>query len=227
MCPMNGFKKTVIAIDGPAASGKGTLARKVAEKLNFAHMDTGALYRATAFEVIDCGLSIKDAKDAVDGAQILVKKIENASSPDDVLGNPALRQDDVGQAASKIAAIPRVREVLNDLQRDFAKDPGNAYSGAVLDGRDIGTVICPDADFKFFVTADVEIRAERRLKELQSKGLDATYGAVLSDMRERDERDSGRKASPMRAAEDATVIDSSDLSPDEMLDKVLKIVEEG
>lgn len=218
--------KPVIAIDGPAASGKGTLVRALADKLNFAFMDTGALYRATAFELISSGLSAKDHRDAADAAQILVKKIEQAQTPDEILGNKSLREDKIGKEASTIAAYPDVREVLNDLQRTFAENPGKPYKGAVLDGRDIGTVICPNADLKLFITAKTEIRAKRRVKELQSRGIVATYEAVLKDMRERDARDAEREAAPMKPADDAVIIDSSDLDAGEMLDKVLDLVKQ-
>ncbi len=222
---MDTQNKMIIAIDGPAASGKGTLARKLAEKLDCAYMDTGALYRAAAFELLNAGLSLRDENDARDAAQILVKKIQKATNPDDILGNATLREDRIGQQASKIAAHPRVREVLSDLQRGFAINPGKGFQGAVLDGRDIGSVIVPNAPLKLFITASVEIRAKRRLKELQSRGIAATYGAVLKDMRERDARDSGRKAAPMKPADDAIIIDSSDLDAGEMLGKALGLVE--
>jgi len=170
------MSKNIIAIDGPAASGKGTLARSLAARLGFAHMDTGALYRATALEVHDAGLSAQDENDARDGAQILAQKIANAASPSDVLDNPALRTDQIGQQASIVAAHPRVREVLKNIQTDFAENPGKGYNGAILDGRDIGTIIVPDAPLKLFITANVEIRAKRRLKELQSRGLPLHMG---------------------------------------------------
>ena len=217
--------KPIIAVDGPAASGKGTMARKLAQKLDFAYMDTGILYRGVAFEIIDTGLSIKDKRDAIDAAQNLIKKIKN-TDPNKVLGNPRLRDDDIGQAASIIAVIPEVREILNDLQKDFARNPGIHAEGAVLDGRDIGTVICPDADIKFFVTAKTEVRAKRRLKELHSKRIAATYGDVLDDMLERDSRDAQRKSAPLAQAKDAIVIDNSDLNAEETLEMALKIVRE-
>ncbi len=226
MCAMNTQNKMIIAIDGPAASGKGTLARALAKKLNFAHMDTGALYRATAFELIGSGLSTRDKKDAVDAAQILVKKINNAQQPADILDNASLREDRIGLEASKIAAYPRVREVLRALQRSFLENPGKGFAGAILDGRDIGTVIAPSAPLKLFVTASVEVRAERRLKELQSKGLAVTYGAVLKDMRERDTRDTERKAAPMKPADDAVIVDSSDLDAGQMLEKAMFLAKE-
>ena len=220
------MSKPVIAVDGPAASGKGTVARKLAEALNFAYMDTGILYRAVAFEVVDSGFSIKDKRDCIDAAKTLIKKIMNSPNPEKITGNPRLRDDDIGQAASKVAAIPQVRETLNDLQRQFAKKPGTGVNGAILDGRDIGTVICPDANLKLFITAKIETRAKRRLKELQSKGIAATYGTVLDDMRERDSRDAQRKDAPMTRAEDAIIIDNSNLNADETLEMALKTAKE-
>ena len=220
------MSKPVIAVDGPAASGKGSLARKLAENLNFAYMDTGILYRGTAFEVLDSGLSIKDKRDCIDAAQNLIKKIQNSPNPNKILGNPRLRDDDIGQAASITAAIPEVRKTLNDLQKNFTKNPGHGVEGAILDGRDIGTVICPDADVKLFVTAKIEIRAKRRLKDLQSKGIAATYGTVLDDMRERDSRDAQRSEAPLARAKDAVIIDNSDLNAEETLEMALKIIKE-
>ncbi len=216
----------VIAIDGPAASGKGTLAKNIAQELNCAHLDTGALYRAVAYEVLSTGLSIKDPRDCRDAAQIMVKEIKKARKPEDVLGNPTLREDKISGSASIVAAIPQVREVLLKLQQDFAKNPGPGFKGAVLDGRDVGTVICPNADVKLFVTAKTEIRAQRRVKELQSRGIAATYSTVLNDMRERDARDAGRKTAPMKPATDAITVDSSDLNADELLDKALDIIKD-
>jgi len=218
--------KPVIAVDGPAASGKGTVARKIAQKLNYAYMDTGILYRGVAFEVIDQGLSTKDKRDVLDAGKIFVKKLKNAINTKTILENPRLRDDDIGNAASKIAALPKLREILNDLQKDFAKNPGDQYDGAVLDGRDIGTIICPNADLKLFITAETTIRAKRRVKELQSKGIDATYGTVLDDMRERDKRDSERNDAPMTRAEDAIIIDNSTLDADETLELALKYTKE-
>lgn len=206
----------VIAIDGPAASGKGTLSRNLAKELNFAHMDTGALYRAVAFEVLSVGGNPALESEALSGAYVLSEKLRSGDVSA-VLGNPALRAEDVGQAASIVAGIQGVRDVLVDIQRDFANDPPEGLSGSILDGRDIGTVICPSALLKLYVTASLEIRAQRRLKELQSKGLDVMYEAVLEDMRARDARDSDRKAAPLRPAQDAVVIDSSTLDEGQML----------
>lgn len=204
----------IIAIDGPAASGKGTLARELAEALNFAHMDTGALYRAVGYEVLKAGGEPENETDALAGCKILAEKLEGS----DPLSNPDLRTDESGNAASKVAVIQSVRDALITIQRNFAQNPAARYEGAILDGRDIGTVICPDAPLKLYVTANMEIRAERRTKELQSKGLDVTNRAVLEDMRARDARDSGRKAAPLRPAEDAIVIDTSNLDQAEMLE---------
>ncbi len=213
--------KAVIAIDGPAASGKGTLARSLAQKLDFGFLDTGALYRAVACAMLAQGQDPDDPEEAGRAAQAL----RDAFSPA-LLENPALRLDETGRAASKIAVVPAVRQALFDLQRNFAASPGNGFRGAILDGRDIGTVICPEAPLKLFITASTEIRAERRLKELQSKGIEATYEAVLKDMRERDARDAARQAAPMKPAEDAVIIDSSALSAAEMLEKALDIARE-
>lgn len=221
------MRSPIIAIDGPAASGKGTLARRLAAAFDFAYLDTGALYRATAFEVLQAGLSLLDKNDARDAAQLLQKKLARAVSPLEILGNAALRDDKIGSAASVIAAYPAVREVLLGLQRDFAKSPGNGFKGAILDGRDIGSVICPDADLKLFVTAEVKVRAKRRLKELQSRGLTVTYGSVLEDLRARDARDAGRKDAPMVVADDAITIDTSDLNADEAFEKALIIAQQS
>ncbi len=209
----------IIAIDGPAASGKGTIGRKIAQKLNFAFLDTGALYRAVAHIVLTAGHDPSDEAAALAAAQTL----KDTLKPGD-LDNPALRTDDVGSAASKVAAFEPVRSALFNLQRDFAQNPPEGFTGAVLDGRDIGTVICPDADAKLFITASTEIRAERRYKELQSKGIGVTKAAILTDMRERDERDSTRGTAPLKPAEDAQILDTSDLSADEAFDQALALV---
>ncbi len=212
----------IIAIDGPSASGKGTLSRGLAEALNFAHMDTGALYRAVGYEVLQSGGNPEDEGDALAACAALKAKISDPST----LNNPDLRNEQTGAAASKVAAVQSVRDFLLNLQREFAESPGEGFVGAVLDGRDIGTVICPDAPLKLYITASADIRAKRRMKELQSKGLAVTYEAVLKDMRERDARDAGRKDAPMKPAGDAIVIDSSDLNAGEMLEQALKLAKE-
>lgn len=205
----------IIAIDGPAAAGKGTLAKRLAAKLDFAHLDTGSIYRATAKKVLDEGGDPADETVAADVARRL--------GAADIAAD-GLRTEDVGQAASKVSAIPGVRAALLQFQRDFAARPPGGKSGAVLDGRDVGTVVCPDADAKLFVTASVEVRAKRRFKELQESGQDAIYARVLQEMQERDERDTNRAVAPLKPADDATVIDTSELDADQAFEMALAAV---
>lgn len=195
----------IIAIDGPAAAGKGTLARRVAEALGFHHLDTGLLYRAVGVRCEQEGISPQEA------AQSLL--------PED-LKRPDLRGETAGQAASKVAAIPEVRAALVAFQRRFARQA----PGAVLDGRDIGTVICPDAEVKLFVTASVEKRAERRVKELLAKGESVIAERVLQDLKDRDARDSARDVAPMASADDAILLDTSDMDADAVLLAALSII---
>ena len=204
-------RSMVVAIDGPAARGKGTLSRRIAEHYGFAHLDTGALYRAVGLAVVRAGGDPADAIAATEAARKL-------TPGDDILSDPALRHDTAAQAASKVAVVPEVREALLDFQRRFASNPPGNARGAVLDGRDIGTVVCPKADVKFFVTASVEVRAARRLKELQERGIPAIPGDVLEDMKARDERDSQRAVAPLRPADDAFVLDTSALDADQAFD---------
>ena len=213
----------IIAIDGPAASGKGTLARKLAQQLGYPYMDTGKLYRAAAYELLEEGLSTKDKKDAVRAAKILAKKIKN-HGVEDILNNTTLKEDRIGNAASQVAAIPEVRTALLDIQRQFAQSPEASVNGAILDGRDIGTVICPDADVKLFITAELGVRAERRLKELQSKGLSVTYSTVLEDMRARDARDAHTLNAHEAEGYSTNVVDTTLMTPDEAFDEALKII---
>lgn len=194
-----------IAIDGPAASGKGTIARALANRFDFAHLDTGLLYRAV-------GAASLQGMEPIDAAQTL--------SPE-ALEDPALRTAKVAQAASKVAAIPEVRQALLDFQRAFAGRAG----GAVLDGRDIGTVICPQAKVKLFVTADATTRARRRHAELHGRGDDVSYAEVLRDVEERDARDKGRSDAPLRAADDATLLDTTRLSIEDAIARAIAIVE--
>ena len=207
----------IIAIDGPAASGKGTLARKLAEALDFAHLDTGKLYRAVGHAVLKAGDDPTDPKDAERAALALDPSR---------LSDPELALDTVADAASKVAVIPGVRAALLAFQRDFAASPPGGAEGAVLDGRDVGTVICPDAPVKLFVTADVEVRAERRHKELLNRGEASIYARVLEELRARDDRDRGRKDAPLKAADDAIVLDTSSLTAEEAFLQALRIVEE-
>ena len=195
----------VVAVDGPAAAGKGELTRRLARHFNLARLDTGLLYRAVGWAVLQEKGDPADVGMALDCAKALIAAD---------LENPDLRSEAAGSAASKVAAIPAVRTQLIDFQRNFAKRPPDGAKGAVLDGRDIGTVICPDAHAKLFLTATAEIRAERRLKELQAKGVEAIGSAVLRDMMERDARDAQRSVAPLEPAKDAFVLDTSDLDAD-------------
>ncbi|WP_420403352.1 (d)CMP kinase [Nisaea sp.] len=205
----------IIAIDGPAAAGKGTLARRLADELGFAYLDTGSLYRAVGVMLLRADRDPADASAAAEAARNLDRSI---------LDSPALRTAEAGVAASKVAAVPEVRAALKDFQRGFATTPPGGAGGAILDGRDIGTVICPDADRKLFVTASVEARATRRFKELQERGEAAIYARVLQDMRERDARDAGRSDAPMVQADDAVLIDTSSMTPDEAYAAALEVI---
>jgi len=207
----------VVAIDGPAASGKGTLARRIAEALGFDHLDTGALYRAVAVLVLRAGESPDDAAAAAAAA----RRLDPADAG--VLSDPDLRSGPAGAGASKVAAVPEVRAALLDFQRRFAAAPPGGR-GAVLDGRDIGSVVCPDATAKLFVTADVQVRAERRWKELQARGGDASLPSVLADMQERDARDSRRAVAPLTVAAGAFVLDTSSMNPDQAFETALSHV---
>lgn len=204
----------IIGIDGPSAAGKGTLALRLAEKLSLAYLDTGSLYRAVGLKLLREG---KDPENATEATQVA----EDLSPTDPILNDSDLRIEAAGVAASKTSAIPGVRSALLDFQRRFAHNPPENAKGAVLDGRDIGTVVCPNADFKLFITASTEKRAERRFLELQEKGIEAIYDRVLSDMVERDKRDSSRAVAPLTAAEDAFVLDTSDLDADAVFDRVM------
>ncbi len=195
----------IIAIDGPAASGKGTLARRLARHFGLAHLDTGRLYRAAALRALDAGGD--PAEEAV------AEKAAKAVHAGD-LDDPRLSEERVAQAASVVAAIPAVRRALLAFQRDFAHHPPDGAKGAVLDGRDIGTVICPEAEAKLFITATPEARAARRVRELREGGETAIYEAVLQDMKDRDARDSQRRAAPLVPADDAYVLDTTALDAD-------------
>lgn len=202
----------IIAIDGPAASGKGTLAKRIAAHFGFACLDTGLLYRAVARDVLARDGSLEDETLAIACARTL-----DATSLDD----PSLRLPGVGDAASIVARVPAVRRQLLEFQRDFARQS----PGAVLDGRDIGTVVCPDADIKIFVTADVEVRAKRRTAELQRRGEPVTYERVLEVIRRRDERDAGRADAPMKPAADAHLIDTTHLDIQAAFDVAVGLIE--
>ena len=206
----------IIAIDGPAASGKGTLARNLAQLLGYAHLDSGALYRLVGKVVLDSQTSPDDLSNILR----ITKEVYESFSLDS-LKNKDLRNDQVGAITSQIATIGGVREILLDLQRNFAHNPPPPCQGSILDGRDIGTVVCPDAALKLYVIADPETRAKRRYKELQLTDIAVTYEAVLDDMRARDARDQGRKEAPLKAAEDAVLLDTSELSAEEALNRAM------
>jgi cytidylate kinase len=190
----------VIAVDGPSAAGKGTLGRRLAQHLGLAYLDTGLLYRAIADRVVAEGASPEDEAKALAAARSLTLSD---------LSDPELRSERISAAASRVAAIPAVREAVLGLQRRFAAQPPYEAPGAVLDGRDIGTVVCPDAPVKIFVTGSPEARAERRHRELLGLGRESIYSRVLQDMIERDRRDRTRPVSPLVPAPDALIIDSS------------------
>ncbi len=202
----------IIAIDGPAASGKGTLARRLASHYGLAYLDTGSLYRAVAHGVLTEGGNPADEEDAVASARRLgTYDIDDAD----------LRTPDVSRAASQVAAIPAVRAAILDFQRQFAATP----PGAVLDGRDIGTIVCPYADVKLFVTASPEARAKRRFLELTASGTDVTEAQVLHDLTERDRRDSGRSVAPLTQAADAHLLDTTNLDIEAAFDAAVGIID--
>lgn len=203
----------IIAVDGPSAAGKGTLARGLAKALGFHFLDTGSLYRAVGLMMLRHGKSLNDT----DSAAHFAATLDLPSIRDD-----DLRNEDVAHAASRISVYPKVRANLLQFQRDFARKA----PGAVLDGRDIGTVVCPDADLKFFVTAATDVRARRRFDELKGLGHETTYDAVLDDVMARDERDATRATAPSVMADDAIMIDTSELTADEVLKAVLDVVRE-
>jgi cytidylate kinase len=202
----------VIAVDGPAASGKGTIARALADHFGLPHMDTGLLYRAVALNLWRWG------GDAGNEFEALRACDDFGFDP----GDPDLRSEPVSKIASMISAYPSVRTALLRRQQDFAAQKG----GAVLDGRDIGTVIAPHADVKLFVTASAEVRAQRRLKELLQRSMNAHYDDVLADIHARDERDAGREVAPLQAAGDAITLDTSDLDADGAISAAIRLVEE-
>jgi cytidylate kinase len=215
----------VIALDGPAASGKGTLARRIAAELGYAWLDTGLLYRAAGIIAADAGANPAEAVAAAEAARTLARRV--ADDGPAVLDDPRLRGDQAADAASKLSAVPAARAALLELQRAFARSPsshGRPAAGAVLDGRDIGTVVCPDAEVKLYVVAAVEERARRRVKELQGRGQAAIYQAVLEDLKQRDARDSQRAVAPLKPADDAFLLDTSALDADQALAAALSII---
>ena len=210
----------IIAVDGPAASGKGTLARRLAAHFDFAYLDTGALYRAVALSVILAGGNLENESDAVAAAESLdMARLEDSDFA------ARLRTAETGLAASIVAAMPRVRAAILAAQRQFATQPPDGKKGAILDGRDIGTIVCPDAAAKLFITARAEIRAERRFAELRVNDGSLNLETVLADIHARDARDEGRATAPMKQADDAPLLDTSDLSIEEAFVAALALVE--
>jgi len=205
----------IVAVDGPVAAGKGTLARRLAEMLDLAYLDTGSIYRAVAAKLLDAGADPTDP--------VAAEAVARDLRPEDLVRGD-LRREAVGQAASVVSSLPAVRAALLAFQRDFAAHPPGGKAGAVLDGRDIGTVVCPDADFKFFVTASPEARAERRHKELRARGEESIYARVLQDLKERDARDSARSVAPLKAAEEAITLDTTDMAIDAAFAAILAFV---
>jgi cytidylate kinase len=232
----------IIAIDGPSASGKGTIARQLAAQLGFAYLDTGLLYRAVGFAVMSAGGDPADPELAEQAALALALRLSGnhpamgvappESRPQAIIAaidfarlmnDDVLRAEEASVAASKVAAVPAVRAALLKFQKDFCANPPGGVGGAVLDGRDIGTVIAPHARVKIFVTASTEVRAQRRFKELQGRGLAAHYVGVLADLKERDVRDAERAIAPTVPAFDAILLDTTELNSDEALKRALQI----
>ena len=207
----------IIAVDGSAASGKGTLAKRLAAHFDLAHLDTGGLYRALALYLMRQRISVETAEETVAAAAIADLDLR-------LIDDPVIRDDAVAHMASVIAAMPAVRAGFLHLQRDFASTPP-VGSGAILDGRDIGSVVLPDAPIKFFVDADIEIRARRRTNELQAAGQSVIFRDVLADMQARDARDRGRTIAPLRAVEDAKQINTSDMDADQVFVAALAYIE--
>ncbi len=201
----------IIAVDGPAASGKGTIAKALARHYGLPHLDTGLLYRAVGIAVLRAGGDPADEDDAFHACTL----------DEALLSDPGLKSEAAGRAASIVSAHRSVRAALLEFQRDFARQPG----GAVLDGRDIGTVIAPEAEAKLFVTATPEVRARRRLEELTGMGMSVVFEHVLADIRARDARDSGRGIAPLRQAEDATLLETSELGVAEAVASAIALVE--
>ncbi len=209
-------KPFVIAIDGPAAAGKGTLARRLAEHYGFTYLDSGSLYRAVGLSLLETGRDPHDEEAAVAAARALDPAL---------LDRPELRRENVGEAASIVAAMPAVREALLAFQRDFARHPPAGALGVVIDGRDIGTVVCPDADVKLFVTASDEERARRRQRECLERGEHVDFATVLADLKRRDARDARRATAPLRPAADAVLLDTTEMDIDAVFAAARRIVD--
>jgi cytidylate kinase len=210
----------IITIDGPAASGKGTVARRLASHFNYFYLDTGKIYRLIGLDAHHKGLTPDTQMDEIIAiAQNLANNFDL-----DAMNNPDLKSDIAGQMASKTSTNLELRQAVLDLQRHLANHPPMGLKGSVMDGRDCGTVICPNAPHKFFITADVDTRAKRRFAELQSLNDDTPYETVLADMKERDDRDTNRSASPLKPADDAVTIDTSSKTADAVFDEILGMI---
>lgn len=210
-------KPFIIAIDGPSASGKGTIARRLAKHFDFAYLDTGLLYRAVARAMREQSLPITDETAAAHIAATL--------DPDKLVDDPSLRTEQISQLTSQISALASVRTALLQFQQDYCRQPPDGKKGAVLDGRDIGTNIAPDAPVKLFITASPEIRARRRFLELQSRGLIINETDVLRELQIRDERDATRAVVPTKPAPDAVILDTSKMTADEVFQAALAIIQ--
>ena len=206
----------IIAVDGQAGSGKGTLAKGLAQYFNFAYLDTGVIYRALGYKANVAGVALDDEDKLAELALAL---------DESEFSNPKLRSEIVASYASKVSQYQKVRKALLDYQQNFAKNPPNGFTGVVLDGRDIGTTICPDADAKIFVTASLKERTRRRIKDLQDRGIVYDADQILEDIQERDQRDAGRAESPMKAAKDAWILDTSDMGINDVLSAGVEFVQ--
>ncbi|MBQ8750280.1 MAG: (d)CMP kinase [Alphaproteobacteria bacterium] len=214
----------IITVDGPAAAGKGTLSQKLADKYGLAYFDTGMVYRAVGLRMLlnNCDLN---------NVEVAEKEAENLTfvSMIELSKNKDFRSARGGEAASIVSSYSGVRARLLDMQKNFAKNPtfadGTPAKGVIYDGRDTGTVICPNAKIKFFITASPEVRAKRRYDEFIAKGMDAQYDVVLSDVKKRDERDANRKDAPMKPADDAIILDTSDMGIDDVFNEAVKVIE--
>lgn len=213
-------KPFLIAIDGPNASGKGTLARRLGKELGYPVLDTGLLYRAVGWLVLQSGGDLNNQTSALHAADELHERIHS----ENILDNADLRSAEIGNAASIVSAFGPVRQSLFDLQRNFALHPPGNATGAILDGRDIGTVICPDANIKFFVTAQPQIRAERRSRELYGDSWKEHFNDLLQQTMERDHRDSTRATAPLKPADDADMVDTSEMTADQVFEMALAAI---
>jgi cytidylate kinase len=211
------MNNNIIAIDGPSGVGKGTLAKRLATHYNYAYMDTGLIYRSLGFLVVEANVNPDDTNQVLP----FISQIYDVMRSN----NPALRSETIGAMASRVSVHENVRSQLLDFQRQFALNPPSPYEGAILDGRDIGTTIMPDAKYKIFLTASTEARVQRRVLDLQQRGMPADYDQIWAGIIARDERDSTRSIAPLKPAEDAFVLDTSNLDIDEVLGAAIRYVE--